>query len=114
MNNFTKVKKPTYDSYETYYFVKDIYSQTEPYNDLFSFTFNNMFKEKMDAYKELFLYLYFEQDYDKYLNIKNIYNKKITDNDISDLNKFLEWHLKEYGFSWEISEIKVLFNKEEI
>lgn len=113
MNSYLKFKKPIYDSCETLYYIKDIYLQTEPYNDLFSLTFNNMFKNKEDAYKELILYLYFEQDYDEYFDIRNIRKKPVTDEDISTLNHFLEMHLKQYGFSWEISEIKVLFNKEE-
>lgn len=114
MFNYLKIEKPKYNSSEPLYFVKDVYRQTEPYDNLFSFTFKNLFKEKEDAYKELILWLHFEQDYEPKFYIQEIHIHQITEFDVLHLEKYLENHLKQYGFSWEISEIKVLFNKEEI
>ena len=114
MFNYLKIEKPKYNSSKQLYFVKDVYHQTEPYDDLFSFTLKNLFKEKEEAYKELILWLYFEQDYEPNFHIQDINAHQITEIDIVHLEKYLDKHLKEYGFSWEVSEIKVLFNKEEI
>ncbi len=109
-----KAKCPSYNSYEKCYCVKEVYSETKPYDNLFSFRWNNiLFKNKEDAYRELILYVYFEWGYNKYENIETISTNSIIDSDISNLDDFLEWHLKEYGFSWEISEMQILFNMEE-
>jgi hypothetical protein len=113
-NHFIKAKYPTYNSYEKCYCIKDIYKNTEPYDNLFSFHWNNsLFKNKDDAYRELILYVYFEWNYNNYEDIKNISINPVTDKDITNLNKFLEWHLREFGFSWKISEMQILFNMEE-
>ncbi len=113
-NHFIKAKCPTYNSYEKCYCIKDIYKNTEPYDNLFSFHWNNsLFKNKDDAYRELILYVYFEWNYNNYEDIKNISINPVTDKDITNLNKFLEWHLREFGFSWKISEMQILFNMEE-
>ena len=72
MNSYLKFKKPIYDSCETLYYIKDIYLQTEPYNDLFSLTFNNMFKKSY--YQKLknknSIYRWISKCIDRFLNRK--------------------------------------------
>lgn len=109
MFRYLEIEKPQYNSSEKLYFVKDVYRETEPYDNLFSFTFKNLFKNEEDVYRELILWLHFEQDYEPNFYIQDIHTHKIKAIDILHLEKYLEKHLKEYGFSWEISEIEVLF-----
>lgn len=113
MNSFWTMKKPTYNSFEKCWCIKDVYSYTEPYNGLFSLTFNSLFKNKEDACRELIMYLYFEHDYSPNFLINDIYSHTITDNDIFHLDNYLEKHLKDYQFSWKISELEILYNEEE-
>lgn len=112
MNTYEKINKPMYNSENFCWCIKEIYLTTEPFDNLFSLK-EFLFYKKEDAYRELILYLYFEYDYDPSFSISNVNNHKITDNDMKELDTYLEKHLNKYGFSWEISGLKILYNKEE-
>ena len=112
-DNIIKIKRLEYTNQQKIYLIKDIYFQTEPYSDLYSIRFDTVFKNKEDAIKELILYLYFEDYYIPQFNINTIHEYQLNKNDISHLENFLDKHLTQYGFSWEISELYILFNEKE-